>query len=112
MRQTNVLAAAALATMFLLTACGDARLDKLSLGISKDSAATIIGDPPHREASYLTAGKLWEVQFYARASAGATDTIPWRKMSPVVFIDHKAVGWGWGWWGGESSKQHIAMPER
>jgi hypothetical protein len=111
MRQTKFpAAAAALATMLLLSACGDARLDKLSLGISKDSAAAAIGEPPHREISYLTAGKIWEVQFYSRGSVSPKDSIHWRKMSPVVFIDHRVVGWGWPWWGGASSKQHIAMP--
>ena len=112
MRQTHARAAAALATLFLLAACGDARLNKLTLGISKDSAAAAIGDTPHRELSYLTAGKNWEVQLYARSSASPKDSIPWRKMSPVVFIDHKVVGWGWGWWGGASRKQNIPRPAK
>ena len=33
-------------------------------------------------------------------------------MSPVVFVDGKAVGWGWGWWDGASKKQGIAMPQQ
>jgi len=99
-----------IASMTFLAGCGDARLDKLSLGISKDSVAAAIGEPPHREVSYMTAGKLWEVQFYSRGSVNPKDSVPWRKMSPVVFIDHKAVGWGWSWWGNASKKQNIAMP--
>jgi hypothetical protein len=110
MRQTTIPAAAALVALFALAACGDARLDKLSLGISKDSTAQVIGEPPHSEVSYITAGKVWEVQFYARGSVGAKDSIPWRKMSPVVFINHKTVGWGWSWCGPASKKQTIAMP--
>jgi hypothetical protein len=96
--------------MAMLAACGDARLDKLSLGISKDSAAAVIGAIPHRELSYLTSGKLWEVQFYARGSVNPKDSVAWHKMSPVVFVDHKTVGWGWSWWAGTSKKQNIPMP--
>ncbi|MGH7592706.1 MAG: hypothetical protein ACRELE_02490, partial [Gemmatimonadales bacterium] len=89
MRYTDTRAAAVLAITIVVTACGDSRLDKLALGISKDSAVTLIGEPPHREASYLTAGKLWEIQLYSRGTAAATDSLPWRQMSPVVFVDHK-----------------------
>ena len=111
MRHAIVRAVAALAALTLLAACRDARLDKLALGISADSAAKLIGDAPHRSNTFLTAGKQWEVQFYARGSAVPADSIPWRKMSPVIFIDGKAVGWGWGWWSGTSKKQNIAMPK-
>lgn len=111
MRQTHFRAALALTTVTLLAACGDARLDKLALGISKDSTAAVIGDKPHRTISLLTGGKVWEVQFYARSAVADTDSVAWRKMSPVVFIDQKSVGWGWGWWGGASVKQGIAMPK-
>jgi hypothetical protein len=110
MRARIPTAVTAIASLALLAACGDVRLDKLSLGISKDSAAAAIGEPPHREVSYQSSGKLWEVQFYARGSVNPKDSIRWRKMSPVVFIDHKAVGWGWSWWGGAAKKQNIAMP--
>lgn len=111
MRQQHVRSGAALAVLTLLMACGDARLDKLALGISKDSATAIIGEAPHRQSAYFTAGKNWEIQFYARSSATAQDSIPWRKMSPVIFVDGKAVGWGWSWWSSASKKQNIAMPK-
>jgi hypothetical protein len=103
--------APAIAAVTLLTACGDARLDKLALGISKDSAASVIGSAPHRNLSYLTAGRTWDVQFYSRSDVAGTDSIPWRKMSPVIFISGKSVGWGWSWWGKTAKKQGIAMPQ-
>lgn len=111
MRHANFRAGLALATMTTLAACSDARLDKLSLGISTDSATALVGEKPHRTISMLTASKQWDVQFYARSAAADADSVPWRKMSPVVFIDHKAVGWGWSWWGGAAAKQGIAMPK-
>jgi hypothetical protein len=103
--------AATLAAMALLAACSDPRLDKLALGISKDSVAKLIGDTPHRTNVYLTSGKQWEVEFYARSSAAAKDSIAWRKMSPVIYIGGKTIGWGWGWWSGTSKKQGIEMPK-
>jgi hypothetical protein len=112
MRQTHLRAALALATLTLLAACGDARLDKLSLGISKDSAAAAMGEAPHTTITELTGGKVWDVQFYARSAVGAKDSVAWRAMSPVVFIDHKVVGWGWSWWGDAAKKQGIAMPAK
>ena len=112
MRLTNARGMTALAAMILLAACGDARLDKLSLGISTDSATALVGEAPHRTISMMTAGKVWEVQLYSRSTAADGDSLPWREMSPVVFIDHKTVGWGWGWWGGEAAKQGIVMPAK
>ncbi len=111
MRHATFRAGLALATLTLLAACGDARLDKLALGITKDSAAVLIGEKPHRTISMLTAGKLWDVQFYARSAVADTDSVAWRRMSPVVFIGHQAVGWGWSWWSGAAIKQGIAMPK-
>jgi hypothetical protein len=111
MRQIRFRIAAAFAMTALLAGCGDARLDKLSLGISRDSVAKLMGEPPHRVAPYLMGGKQWEVQLYARSSATEKDSIEWRKMSPVVFIDGNTVGWGWPWWGDASVKNGVTMPK-
>lgn len=111
MRQKTFRAGMALATITLLAACSDARLDKLALGISKDSATALIGEAPHRTLSMQTASKGWDVQLYARSATTEKDSILWRKMSPVVFIDGKTVGWGWSWWTGASAKQGIVMPK-
>lgn len=91
-------------------ACGDARLDHLSIGISGDSATHAIGDPPHRVATYLSESHQWTVQLYDRGHAGDADSVLWRKMSPVVLIDGKVVGWGWSWWDGAAAKHHLPVP--
>ena len=100
----------ALASLLVLAACSDKRLDNLTIGIAKDSVDKVIGDAPHRTAGYITAGKQWEVRLYSRSKSDAKDSIAWRKMSPVVLIDGKTVGWGWSWWGGASKKNGIGMP--
>ena len=112
MRAPLLTASLAIAVIASLAGCGDSRLDKLSIGITKDSASHAMGDVPHRELSYLTGGKIWEIQLYSRGSADAKDSIRWRAMSPVIFINHRVVGWGWSWWKGEAAKQNIAMPAK
>ncbi|HEY4321332.1 MAG TPA: DUF3192 domain-containing protein [Gemmatimonadales bacterium] len=110
MHQKSLRAIAALAALSVLAACSDARLEKINLGMSKEQVATAMGDAPHRSLGYLTQGKNWDVQLYARTSVEATDSVLWRKMSPVIFIDDKAVGWGWSWWGNRAAKEKIEMP--
>src|SRR5262245_32929447 len=74
MRRWTPGAALALLTLVTLTACGDARLKKLSVGIAKDSVAVLMKtDSPHRTASYLTGGKFWEIQLYPRTEVALTD---------------------------------------
>lgn len=118
---TRTLSAAAL---IALVACGDARLSKLSVNMTKDSLAAVMKSAPHRTQSLLLNGKVWDVSVYdygqkplppvtVKTSMGSdstvADSIPWRKMSPVVTIDGKVVGWGWGWWDKESAKLRIPL---
>ena len=86
----------ALALVVLLNACssGDARLEQLSMGITKDSALKVMGSQaPTRTDPFLTDGKFIEVMYFA--PAGTADSLPDREMSPLVTVDGKLVGWGW-----------------
>ena len=84
----------ALAAALAACASGDARLEQLSAGISKDSALKVMGaTPPVRTDPFLTDGKFIEVMYFA--PAGSTDSLPDREMSPLVTVDGKLVGWGW-----------------
>jgi len=111
------------ATLLALVACGDARLGKLSVSMTTDSLAAIMKSTPHRTQHFIMNGKVWELSVYdygskplppvqVKTSMGdstVTDSIPWRKLSPVVSIDGKVVGWGWGWWDKESAKLGIPL---
>lgn len=89
----------ALVLLVLLAACGDSRLKKLSVGINRDSVATIMkADAPTRSETYLVAGKLWEVLLYERKAPEGSDTAATRDLSPVVLADGAVAGWGWGYW--------------
>ena len=84
----QVRAGMALVGVVALSACGDSRLKKLSVGIEKDSVAVLMKtDSPHTAASYVTGGKLWEIQFYPTKEVALTDSVDWRDMSPVVFAE-------------------------
>jgi hypothetical protein len=109
-RAVNAQIVLASAGVLTLAACGDARLDKLHIGDTADAAAISVGLPPHRTVTYFAKGHQWMVQFYPKAETGDKDSVEWRKMSPVVLIDSKVVGWGWNWWGPEAAKEKIAMP--
>lgn len=77
----------------ILAACGDSRLRKLSVGISKDSALQIMGGKPDRAEAYLTNGQMIEALFYGAAGADSGAT-PEEKLTPVVIVNGQLQGWG------------------
>jgi hypothetical protein len=83
--------------VLLLAACGDARLRKLSVGISKDSTMHLMGDKPDRAEAYLTGGKMIEALFYGKAGADSGQT-PEAQLTPVVIVDGQLTGWGRDEW--------------
>ena len=113
MRGWTIRASVALLAVATLSACGDRRLAKLTLNLPADSVAIAMkAEAPHRTLSYLTAGRQWEVRLYAKDAAATTDSIAWRKLSPVVLTDGKVVGWGWGAWDKLAAKLSIPMPPK
>ncbi len=79
-----------------IAACSsDARFKRLTAGISRDSALQLIGvEKPARVDPYLVNGHYFEIMYYAKPGADAVN-VPDRKLSPVVVVDGKLVGWGW-----------------
>ena len=96
-----------------LTACGDARLKDLSLGINRDSVAVVMKtDTPHRSESYLMEGKFWEIFYYAEEGVPAADSVAWRELAPVVIADGAVVGWGWKYWDREGERLKVVLPPK
>ncbi len=104
--------AAVIAVAIFSAACGDSRVGKLSVGISRDSVDVVMGDSPHRTENYLTEGKLWDVLYYARKGTPASDSIEWRQLSPVILADGVLVGSGWAFWDGEAARLRIDAPAK
>jgi hypothetical protein len=95
----------------LLAGCGrsDARLEKLSVGINKDSVQQVMGmEKPRRIDPYLVNGHYIEAIYFAKAGA-ESDSIPDREMSPVVVIDGALVGWGWKQWDSIAAENKIVV---
>lgn len=104
-------ALSATSLLLALTACGDARLKDLSLGINRDSVAVVMKtDAPHRSESYLMEGKFWEIFYYAKDGVLAADSVVWRELSPVVMADGAVVGWGWDYWQREADRLKVQLP--
>lgn len=102
-----------LALLVVLAACGDARLKKLSVGIDRDSVATIMKtDAPTRSETYLVGGKLWEVMLYEQKAPEGTDTVAARDLSPVVLADGAVAGWGWDYWDRQAGDLKVDVPPK
>jgi hypothetical protein len=94
-----------------LCACGDTRLDKLTVGISKDSVTSVMGSLPHTTETYFVNSKTWELDLFTRHPTLPADSVPWRKMSPVILANGKVVGWGWSWWSKQAARLNLPMPQ-
>ena len=110
----------ALATM----ACSDTRLDKMSAGISRDSALAIINEGTsgdsmarvYKQDSFLLENKTGNVHvanvlFYSgKGLKTADDTSVARSTTPVVVIDGKVTGWGWTYYDSLAKANNIPVP--
>jgi hypothetical protein len=99
-----------------LAACsrGDARMEKLAVGIPKDSALAVLGvAKPDRIDPYVVGGHYIEALYIAKPGADSGST-PDRQMTPVVAVDGNLVGWGWKYWDSVATVHHIvvAQPEK
>lgn len=113
MRGWMTRAGLALVATATLAACGDQRLTKLHENMPADSVTMAMkAETPHRTLTYLTAGRQWEVRLYAQGAAAATDSILWRKLSPVVLTDGKVMVYGWGAWEKLAAKLLIPVPAK
>ena len=94
----------------ILGGCGDSRLRKLTVGISRDSALAIMGGKPERIDAYITGGQFIEALYYARPGRDS-GTTPERKLSPVVLVDRVVVAWGWKEWEPIAEEHHIQLKQ-
>jgi hypothetical protein len=101
--------------LLVLSACSkpDRRLEQLSAGISKDSALVIMGvAKAHRVDPYLVDGHYIEAMYFSRAETTDTASVADRQMSPVIVVDGKLAGWGWGQWDSIASVHKIQVAQK
>jgi hypothetical protein len=121
-RSTVILAG--FAGLSLAAGCQDKRVKELDTGITRDSALSVIsqdvkGTGPdslpnvYVTERYLIGGKNYEVMFFTPNNEKiAKDTVPYKKLTPIVFVEHKLVGRGWGYWDSVSTANHIPLKKR
>jgi hypothetical protein len=103
----RVITLATLATAVAVIGCGeDKRVKELNVGITRDSAVSIIAQN-YRGASdsfpnvytrekYLIDAKNYEILYFTPNNEKAgKDSVPYSKLTPLVFVDNILVAKGW-----------------
>jgi hypothetical protein len=121
----NSLILAAITAATLLTACEDKRVKQLDTGITRDSALSVMshdlkpGSGPdslpnvYRRARYLVNGKNLEVLFFtSNDEKVGKDSVPTRKLTPIVFLENKLIGRGWDFLDSLSKADKIDVVKR
>jgi hypothetical protein len=120
----------ALSLAITLVACEDKRVSQLDTGITRDSALSVISHDIKPGTStgpdsfpnvymrdrYLISGKNYEVLYFTpnneKIEKAGKDTIPKRKLSPIVFINNRLVGKGWDFWDSLAATLKIPVPPK
>jgi hypothetical protein len=114
------LVVAGLAAATLTAACEDKRVKELNAGISRDSAVNVISQGVKPGATpdsfpnvywrerFLAGGKNYEVLYFTPnndkwpaptgGKAPPIDSIPFKRLTPIVFVNNTLVGRGWKFW--------------
>lgn len=88
----------------------DPRLAHMTIGITKDSAITVMGgERPSRVDPYLVSGQYIEAMLFIRPGTQpvGVDTLPDRERTPVVVINGQVTGWGWNHWDSVAAANNI-----
>ena len=112
-----------------LTACEDARVKQLDTGITRDSAVSVIsqglkpGAPAdsfpnvYTREQFLVKGQNLEVLFFTpendkftvKNGVRMSDTINFKRLTPIVFRDNRLIGRGWEFWDSVSKANNIPL---
>jgi len=126
----STLTVAALGCAMMLVAWVDKRVRQLDTGITRDSALSVISHDikpgtstgpdsfpnVYTRGRYLVNGKNLEVLYFTanneKIEKAGKDTIPLRKLSPIVFVDNRLVGRGWDFWDSVAVANKILVPPK
>ena len=89
----------------IMSACKDARIAKLSTGISRDSALKVINEGAtgdslarvYKQEGYLLNGQMLNVLFYNKdgIKQASDSSLETKAQTPIVIAGGKVTGWGW-----------------
>ncbi|HEY6828880.1 MAG TPA: hypothetical protein VI259_18600 [Gemmatimonadaceae bacterium] len=112
-----------------LAACEDTRVKQLDTGITRDSAVSVIahglpaGAPSdsfpnvYTREQFLTKGQNIEVLYFTpdneklkvKSGVRISDTINFKRLTPLVFRDNRLIGRGWNFWDSVSKANNIPL---
>jgi hypothetical protein len=106
-----------------LAACEDARVKELNAGITQDSAMSVLSQEVtggghdslpnvYLREPYLIGGKNIEVLYFNSDNKKAGKDTVFTKVTPIVFVNHKLAGRGWGFWDSVSKAHGIPLKKR
>ena len=123
-RSTRASIVSIVSSLLLASACSDTRLEKMSTGISRDSALAIINEGAsgdslarvYRQESYLLANKegnvhVANVLFYNKSGDKEADdsTLSRDATTPIVLLNGSVVGWGWAYYDSVAKANNIPV---
>lgn len=133
----RTLLTAGLASAAILGACEDKRVKELKTGITRDSAVSVISHDAkpnglktdtfpnvYTREEYLIAGKRYDVLYftpdndkakvlpYGQRPHTKADSIPYARLTPLVFVDNLLIGRGWPFWDSVSKTKNIPLKPR
>jgi hypothetical protein len=118
----RMLTLAALTSAVALAACGeDKRIKQLNLGITRDSAVSILshdlkGNEPdsfpnvYARDRYLIEGKSYEVLYFTpNNEKEGRDSVPAYKLTPLLFVNNMLAAKGWDAWDSAGKVHNIQV---
>jgi hypothetical protein len=107
----------------IVVACEDKRIKELDTGIGRDSVLQILGASGatsadtlpniYKRSRYLMGGKEYEVLYFTSKSfRPGKDSIPLKETTPVVLVENKLIGRGWGFWDSVSVANKLPPQKR
>lgn len=116
MRYLWMLALTGCVTLSQARAGNRARLNDLSPGMSREAVVEVMGPSPTREItnpyrteSYSAQGKRFDVLYYYTDIKKRDDAITDDELTPLVLVDGRLDGWGWGYWNSVVQKYEIRI---
>ncbi|HTE45512.1 MAG TPA: hypothetical protein VK636_09735 [Gemmatimonadaceae bacterium] len=114
---------AAFGTVVALAACEDKRTKELTNGITRDSVMSVLSQKiigggrdsfpnVYEKDSYLIGGQRYEVLYFSpNNQKKGKDTVAFKNLTPLVFVDNKLIAKGWPAWDSIGSANKIVVPD-
>jgi hypothetical protein len=110
----------AFGVIVLISACDDRRIRQLEVGMSKDSVIKIIGEGApagdtvpniYRHNGYFVDGKKFDIYLFdvKNRKAWLDPEVTDNELTPIVVVDGKLEGTGWGYMDEIKKRYNISM---